>query len=165
MRAILAKAIGGAVVALLIGQAGPAAASAGQTAAQPDSAPYTPGRGDPLRKAILDAVRPEADRELGAPVAFVAREFNVLRDWAFVALEAQRPGGRAIDPVLTPFALRNGEDALDMFDCCHVEAVLKREPQGWRVLEAGVGTTDVWYTAWCDRVPSGLIGICASLKE
>lgn len=126
---------------------------------------YSPAKGHPERKAILDIVRPVAEHDLGKPVEFVVEEFNISGNWAFVALNAQRPGGGKIDPYKTPFASRNGEDAVSMFDCCHVEAVLRKEQGAWRVLESGVGTTDVWYTNWCDKVPQGLIGICAAFAQ
>ncbi len=137
------------------------------TSAEAQSAPavYTPAKGSPDRKAILDAVRPLAERDLGAPVEFVVGEFNVAGDMAFVALKAQRPGGGPIDPYRTPFAEENGEEAVSMFDCCHVEAVLQKNQGVWRVLESGVGATDVWYTEWCRRTPPRLIGICSSLTE
>lgn len=140
--------------------AGPASASGTVTAAV-----HSPGRGDPDRKAILDAFRPAVEQELGKPVEFVVSELNVAGNLAFVAVNAQRPGGGRIDPNHTPFAARNGEEALSMFDCCHAEAMLRKEQGQWRVVESGVGATDVWYAGWCDRVPRGLIGICATLTE
>lgn len=126
---------------------------------------YSPAKGHPERKAILDTVRPVAEAELGKPVEFVVGEFNISGSWAFVALNAQRPGGGKINAYQTPFAERNGEEAVSMFDCCHVEAVLRKEQGVWRVLESGVGTTDIWYTNWCSKVPQGLIGMCSSLME
>ena len=133
--------------------------------AQSGAAVYTPAKGSADRKAILDAVRPLAEHDLGAPVEFVVGEFNVSGDMAFVALKAQRPGGGTIDPYRTPFARRNGEEAVSMFDCCHVEAVLRKGRNGWQVLESGVGATDVWYTEWCRRTPPRLIGFCAAMTE
>ncbi len=141
-------------------------AAAGTTVNAQSAPPvYTPAKGSPERKAILDVVRPLAERDLGAPVEFVVSEFNVAGDMAFVALKAQRPGGGSIDPYRTPFAEQNGEEAVSMFDCCHVEAVLQKRQGSWRVMESGVGTTDVWYTEWCRRTPPRLIGICSSLTE
>lgn len=140
-------------------------AATGAAEAQPPSPVHTPAKGSPDRKAILDAVRPIAERDLGAPVEFVVGEFNVAGDIAFVALKAQRPGGGSIDPYRTPFAERNGEETVSMFDCCHVEAVLQKSQGVWRVLESGVGTTDVWYTEWCRRTPPRLIGFCSSLTD
>ncbi len=128
--------------------------------AQTSAAVYTPQRGNPERKAILDAVRPIAERDLGVPVEFVVTEFNVSEDWAFVALNSQRPGGRPIDPNSTPFLQREGQEAIEMFDCCHVEAILRRSQGSWQVIQAGVGATDLWFMDWCQKTPPGLIEIC-----
>ena len=35
---------------------------------------HTPGRGDPERKAILDAIRPRIETEMHGPVEFVVRQ-------------------------------------------------------------------------------------------
>jgi hypothetical protein len=121
---------------------------------------YTPGRGDPDRKAIMDAIRPHAERDLGPPVEFVIYELNVSGAYAFMSGEAQRKGGAAIDRRKTPYAKRYGSDGLEMWDCCHVEAVLQKQGNGWRVLETHVGSSDAWYAAWCSRVPPRLISIC-----
>ena len=131
---------------------------------------HSAGRGDPDRKAILDAVRTVAEHQMGKPVEFVVGDINVGNDergtpWAFVIVNAQRPGGGAIDPYRTPFAARNGKEAVEMFDCCHVEAMLKKERGTWQVVESGVGATDLWYTEWCNRSQRKLIAICASLDE
>ena len=131
---------------------------------------HNPGRGDPDRKAILDAVRTVAESDLGKPVEFVVGDITIGNDehgtpWAFVTVNAQRPGGGAIDPYRTPFAARNGDEAVEMFDCCHVEAVLKQERGTWLVVESGVGATDLWYTQWCNRSQRKLIALCASLEE
>ena len=130
------------------------------TQAQAPAGVYTPQRGNPERRAILDAVRPIAERDLGVPVEFVVAEFNVSGDWAFVALNSQRPGGRPIDPNSTPFVQREGEEAIEMFDCCHVEAILRRSQGSWQVIQAGVGATDLWLMDWCQKTPPGLIEIC-----
>ena len=142
-----------------------AAGTALPAKAQPEAKVYTPAKGSPDRKAILDTVRPLAERDLGAPIEFIVGELNVAGAWSFVALTAQRPGGGAIDRYKTPFARRNGEEAVSMFDCCHVEAVLHKTDGKWHVVESGVGTTDVWYTHWCNRPVRRLIAICASLSE
>jgi hypothetical protein len=121
---------------------------------------YSPTRSDPERKAILDAIRPHAERDLGPPVEFVIYELNVSGAFAFMSGNAQRQGGKAINPRTTPYAKRYGLDELEMWDCCHVEAVLQKSGNGWRVLETHVGSSDAWFAGWCDRVPKRLISIC-----
>jgi len=75
-------------------------------------------------------------------VEFVVGEFNVAGDMAFVALKAQRPGGGSIDSYRTPFAEENGEEAVSMFDCCHVEAVLQKNQ----------GSGESWNPEWGQRM-------------
>lgn len=142
--------------AVFVALAGPTLANASDRPA----AAYSPGPSDPQRKIILDIARPFAERDLGAPVQFVVREFRIKDNWAFLMLDAQRPGGRPVDPTKTPFARRYGNEALDTFDCCHFEAILQKGTKGWRVVEAATGSTDVWYEAWCNRAPYGLISFC-----
>lgn len=141
-----------------------AATPPAHAAASPASI-YSPAKGSTERKAVLDTLRPIAERDLGHPVEFVVGEFNISGNWAFVAVNAQRPGGGAIDPYKTPFAERNGEEAVTMFDCCHVEAVLHKEQGTWQIMEAGVAATDIWYTNWCNKVPQGLIRLCTEFSE
>ena len=62
------------------------------------SAAYTsPGPGSPQRKAILDALRPAVERQLGVrPIEFVVEEIRVGGGWAFVRVNPQLKGGGAI---------------------------------------------------------------------
>jgi len=118
-----------------------------------------PERGSEQRASILDAVRPVAERDLGRPIEFMVRDVRVVGDYAFVDVNAQRPGGEPIDPKKTPFASSH-PDELFAWDCCHAQAVLRNISGQWRVEAAVVGATDVWYLEWCDRVPQDLIQGC-----
>lgn len=107
----------------------------------------SPGPGTPQRKAILDAIRPQVERELGVrPVEFVVEEIRVGGGWAFVRVMPQRKGGGAI---------RNPDPDMDGV---HTEAVLRLNGGRWTVRELGVGSTDVWWVGLCDEVPAGLMG-------
>ena len=117
-------------------------------------------KGDPLRKTLLDQIRPLAIDYVGSPVEFTVDQIRTNGTMAFVAVNAQRPGGIKIDPLKTPFALKQGETALEFWDCCHMEAVFMRENGRWKVAEAHLGSTDVWWESWCDRAPKGLIDEC-----
>lgn len=107
---------------------------------------HTPPPGSAERRAVLDAIRPDIEDHLGAPVEFVVHQLRVGGGWAFVQATPQRPGGRAI-PQPHP----------DM-DGVRTEAVLRRDGAHWIVVGWAVGATDVWYLAYCDRVPRGLLG-------
>lgn len=116
---------------------------------------HSPASGSPERKAILDAYRPLVVADLGAPVEFAVRTVRVSGNHAFVAVDAQRPGGGRIVKERTPYGQRHA-GSLDFWDCCHAEAVLQRSGASWQVLEHRIGATDVWYESWYDRLPREL---------
>ena len=122
---------------------------------------HSPASGSPERKAILDAYRPLVVADLGAPVEFAVRTVRVSGNNAFVAVDAQRPGGGRIAKERTPYGQRHA-DSLDFWDCCHAEAVLQRSGASWQVLEHKIGATDVWYESWYDRLPRDLFTIEAA---
>jgi hypothetical protein len=118
--------------------------------APPAAAQVTiPARGTPLRVAVLDAVRPMVEAEVGKPVEFVVHQIRVLGEWAFVSLEPQRPGGGAIEYVYTRYqtAWEN-----DMFGFT-VSALLRQTPKGWLVYQYDFGATDVPWIGWGTYYP------------
>lgn len=119
---------------------------AGPAAAQVE----TPARGSPLRSAILDAIRPVTEAELGAPVEFVVVDLRVLGEWAFATLRPQRPGGRAIGLAYTRYQGAADAGALD----ATVTALLRDTPDGWLVYEYDFGATDVVWIDWIGRYPA-----------
>ena len=118
-------------------------------AAQPALAQsfHTPAPGTPERRALMNAIRPSVERELGAPVEFVVRTLRVGRGWAFAVVEPQRPGGGRI-PAPEP----------DFSDGVTTYAVLRNTGSGWRPLMVAVGPTDVPWVVYCDEAPRGLLG-------
>ena len=105
----------------------------------------TPAQGSPLRAAILDAVRPRVEAEVGKPVEFVVRQLRVLGEWAFADLTPQRPGGGAIEYVYSRYQRARDAGAFDN----QVVALLRNTPRGWLVYEYSLGATDVaWYGWW-----------------
>ncbi len=116
------------------------------TLAAPASAQVvTPPQGSPVRTAILDAVRPMVEAEVGKPVEFVVGQMRVLGEWAFVDLRPQRPGGGAIEYVYSRY---QGARAAGAFDN-QVIALVRNTPRGWLVYEYSLGATDVaWYGWW-----------------
>lgn len=109
----------------------------------------TPARGTPERSAILDAVRPMVEAEVGKPVEFVVHDMRVLGEWAFVSLEPQRPGGGPIEYAHTRY-----QDAVDhdMFGYT-VSALLRQTPLGWLVYHYDLGATDVPWIGWWEHHP------------
>ncbi len=107
---------------------------------------HTPGPGSAERRALLDAMRPGVEANLGAPVEFVVEEMRVSGTWAFVHAEPQRPGGGQI---AQPDEFRDGNTTY---------AVLRREGGAWRPLMVAVGPTDVAWIEYCDEAPPGLFG-------
>jgi hypothetical protein len=116
---------------------------------------------DPLRLQLLDLMRPVAAKEVGAPVVFKVRQFRSDDHFAFVQADAQRPGGVRIDPKTTPYVRANGKGALEMWDCCHIEAIFEKKGSQWSLVESELGSTDVWWEDWCKKLPAGMINECA----
>ncbi|KAF0186315.1 MAG: hypothetical protein FD163_983 [Hyphomonadaceae bacterium] len=114
---------------------------------------YSPRPGSAERRELLNLLRPIIARDLGAPIEFVVNEIKVSGYYAFVSVDAQRPGGRRIDPAKTKWA---GRHYPDIIDCCHAQAIYQKRGNRWRILESALGATDVWYLSYCGRVPSDL---------
>ena len=113
------------------------------------TAPVAPGSAQ--RRAILDALRPSIEAQIGPDVEFVVREIRVVRGWAFVLAEPQRTGGGAID----------GHHYFPDFDDMGgltVTALLRYQYHRWNLVEQAIGATDVWF---CDRGPPGLTPSCS----
>lgn len=104
--------------------------------------------GDPLRRQILDGLRPAIQRDLdGLSVQFMVNRLRVQGDWAFYAGSIRQPNGRPIDFSRTRYAsaLENG-----VFDGPGTFALLRRSAGRWRVVTFIVGPTDVAYLDWPD---------------
>ena len=97
-------------------------AAAGQTV-------YTPEKGTPERTAILDALRVPVERALKQKIVFVAENFNVSGNWAFLGGQPQSPAGGQPDYSRTEYAEAKREG---MFDN-NFFAILKRSAGKWKV--------------------------------
>jgi len=124
--------------------AAPVAPPAVVVQAGPRSVPV----GDPLRRTLLNTLRPSIEDELNQPVQFMVDRLRVQGDWAFYAGSVQQPNGRPIDFSKTRYAsaLENG-----VFDGPGTFALLRRTAGTWRVVTFVVGPTDVAYLAWPDE--------------
>jgi len=142
MSVLRAASFVGAIMSVLIGSLGLANAAEWKT----------PGRGSVDRAAIMDAMRPVVAQRLNHPIEFVVQDLRVYRDWAFAQVVPQRPGGGRINIANTPMRA----EAEDM-DGVRTEAFLKRTATGWRVVEFGIGSTDVWWLSFCGQAPKQLL--------
>ena len=109
----------------------------------------TPPKGSALRSAILDALRPMVEAEVGRPVEFVITDLNVLGEWAFVRATPQRKGGGEIAYAYTRYQEAYDAGAFD----AQVTALLRDTPAGWLVYEYNLGATDVIWDDWDERHP------------
>ncbi len=105
---------------------------------------YEPRRGTAERKALMNALRPLAEGDLGAPVEFVVYELRVSGDRAFASVQPQRPGGKEIVLEQTPGFLR-GDFSEDTMDGTNIHALYIRKGETWVVTDYSVGAMDVWF--------------------
>ena len=107
---------------------------------------YSPPRGDPLRKELLDTIRPRVEADLGRRVLFVVDFINVDGNWAFLAVTPVNRDGSKIDIYSTRYA----KDA-DFMDGLANYSVLKYANGRWNEIEWVVGPTDVAYEPWPEK--------------
>lgn len=105
---------------------------------------YTPEKGSPERKAILDALRVPVERELKQKVVFVADNFKVQGTWAFVSGEPQSPSGGDPNYRGTPYWEQKDQGAFDN----NFFALMRKTGGKWRVVKYAIGCTDVCYLDW-----------------
>ena len=117
---------------------------------------YTPQRGDPLRKQLLDTIRPRVQMEMRCKVKFVVNMMNVRGKWAFLAVTPQKTNGRKINIRKTMFASR-----ADMMDGLTNYSLLERANGRWSEVRYVVGPTEVAYDIWPTEygVPRRLMGL------
>jgi hypothetical protein len=95
------------------------------------------------RVAILNAIRPAIELELGRNVEFVPSCVQVWKGWAFVAAEPQRKGGKKIDRRILP--------DWDNRDGLTVTALLQYRYGRWNLVGHAIGATDAWYDGQAPR--------------
>ena len=108
---------------------------------------YTPEKGSPERKAILDALRLPVERDLKQKVVFVADNFRVQGNFAFVSGTPQNSSGEDPDYARTKYADQVDSGAFDN----NFFALLKKTSGKWRVTHYLIGCTDVCYADWWRR--------------
>ena len=118
---------------------------------------YTPEKGTPERKAILDALRVPVERELKQKIVFVADNFKVQGTWAFVSGTPQNTSGGEPNYRGTPYFEARDQGAFDN----NFFALLKRTGGKWRVIKYAIGCTDVCYYDWFEthKAPKAIFSI------
>ncbi len=106
---------------------------------------YTPQKGSPERKAILDALRVPVERDLKQKIVFVTDDLKVQGTWAFVSGRPTKPDGSNPNLAGTAWA-----DAEDLFDN-NFFGLLRKSGGKWRVVTHALGCTDVCYADWWKR--------------
>ena len=116
---------------------------------------HTPEPGSEERKAIMDALRVPAEKELGQKVIFNVEILKVAGDWAYARVSPTKPNGDEIDFTRTKYREQMEEGAFDP----QGEALLRRKGDTWKVLEWAFGSTDVPSVEWPDkhRMPKSLL--------
>ena len=116
----------------------------GATIVVDGQASHTPEKGSPERKAILDALRVPVERDLKQKVVFVADNFNVHGDWAFIGGTPQGANGGSPDYGRTQYADAKESGAFDN----NLFALLKKSRGKWKVITYAIGCTDVCFADW-----------------
>ena len=65
---------------------------------------YSPPRGEPIRKELLDTIRPRVEAEMRTRVQFVVDTINIIGECAFVIATPQHKDGSPIAIETTRFA-------------------------------------------------------------
>lgn len=105
-----------------------------------------PQPGTAVRADMMDALRPHAEWELGAPVEFIVDEIRVSGAFGFAMVRAQRPGGVGIDLLQTPGFKRGTLDP-EAIDHTAMQALYRLSGETWVAVHHAIGATDVWF-AW-----------------
>jgi hypothetical protein len=93
------------------------------------------------RTEMLDAFRADLYKEWKLKFEFVVTYFKVSGNYAWFQGEAERKDGK--DIVFEE----------DSYDCCHAEALFKKQGGKWTVLDGAAFSTDVWYDGINKRHP------------
>jgi hypothetical protein len=128
-------------------------------ASSASAAPVDLTRSDPLRRVLLDAMRPTIEEDVGVPVQFVVDTLRVEDGWAYFAGTPQQKNGEPINFEQTRYAEAIAEG---FFDGPFLQAVLEKVDGEWLVVVFDIGATDVVAIGWPDEfgVPCTVVGQC-----
>lgn len=119
-------------------------ARAGAAAAPEASVLSTPAKGSPERAAILDAIRPWVEAELGQPVIFAVDHLAMKDGYAFLSGRPLQANGERIDYTTTKYRQDLQEGVFDD----HLSALVRQSGAGWTLVASSLGATDVPWITW-----------------
>jgi hypothetical protein len=100
--------------------------------------------GDPLRKELMNAVRPRVERTLRTKVIFNVHQSNRVGDWAFMTAEPKNPDGSAIRYQRTPVAKQWKDGVFGGIVC----ALYRKRGSRWEIRRYDFGASDVVWLEW-----------------
>ena len=106
-----------------------------------------PDMKNPLRKEVLNALRPSIEKDLKQKVIFKVESIRVYDGWAFVHVHPLQPNSKPIDFRKTKYK-ENLEAG--MFDGSSTYALLRLSNKKWTVKDFVIGPTDVYWSNWMD---------------
>lgn len=106
-----------------------------------------PGQGSPLRKQLVDALRPVIQKDLKQKVIFKVDVARVYEGWAFMQVHPLQPNSKPIDFTKTRYKKLIDEG---VFDGSTTFALLKQNGKKWTVKDYVIGPTDVYWISWMD---------------
>ena len=123
------------------------------------AAPMDIAKSDPLRKVLLDAMRPTVEDDVGVPVQFVVEALRVDGDWAYFAGTPQLKNGQPIDFEQTHYAEAIAEG---YFDGPYLQVLMEKVDDEWIVATFNIGATDVIAVGWPDEygAPCAVVDQC-----
>lgn len=122
---------------------------------------FEPKRGTALRSALMDAIRPHIEWELGQPVEFVVNGLRASGNYALAFLAPQRPGGIKIDILKTP-GFQRGSLEPNYMDGTGVTVLYEKKRETWVAVHHSIGATDVWFSEpeFCSQYGSVIPEFC-----
>ncbi|MDP2232812.1 MAG: alpha/beta fold hydrolase [Actinomycetota bacterium] len=109
---------------------------------------HHPAFGSEERKAILNALRPVIERDLGQKVIFEVSDLAAKEDFVFAAVVPRKPSGAKIDYSKTRYASLLRQGWFDGGSDADVFALLRFQKGTWHVMTFVIGPTDVAYVSW-----------------
>eukprot|EP01037_Dinobryon_pediforme_P019044 gene19045-19394_t len=100
----------------------------------------TPASGSPGEAAILDVMRKPMESLFGKPIDFKVQTITVAKDYAYVLVHPQRPGGRTIE---TKAWAKVGPECEQAAEDVNIEALLHRVGGAWTFDLPSNGKPDV----------------------